>query len=200
MADSMKNKPLADWLSRNRKILSLLLQASASILAVVGTFLAKPPEAEAAGPSPTNVSRVIVGVLIGVIFVLAITYRKKRHTMGWLLASVGLICLGVVVFLTYLFLFSSWTCRYVNARVVVGRTWTPDAALEIQRERSESHHELSCEDLILRFAGQTERIWNPSEIETRRVILIGLYLTVVAPFAAGMVSIIQAIQCVLEPK
>jgi len=138
-----------------------------------------------------RLGQFVVAVLVGLVFVLALKWGRKRHANRWWIVSSAALILSIAAFFVYQHLLQSWTCNYFDVKVVVGTTYTQPGQNYINRNPG-----IPCDTLVEDFLGRTEEIWENQTINRRRLILAGTYVACLPLFTICLIGVIQAIECV----
>jgi hypothetical protein len=178
------------WSKRIKASWTALSQIAIWIMSILGSFLLPPP----IGVSPEDqkiwqrLARFIVTILVGLLFVAARGFNKRKHLQGWTVVAGLLLVLAVADFLIYQSRLYSTTCSYNSKRVLKGSTYTPHGLDYFQK-----HPGVSCEYAFEEHAGRAEDIWTEDSIVHNRMILAEVYIGCLPLFAICIVAILQAV-------
>lgn len=164
------------------------------ILSVLGTFLLPPPfNSQQLGQyvAGAKIGSFIIAILVGLLLVLALKWKKKKHTFGWWLTAFISFVIGIALFFAYQHLYEMWTCTYNSERWVIGSVLTAHGKQFI----SENPQRITCEDWLMSHAGRVEEIWEKWSIIQRCDVLFIIYVLSLFLFATTIISLVQAISC-----
>jgi len=178
---------LKDYFGRAfRENWNLLSLVTGLIVTAIGRFLDPPP-------ADTNFGAflkflVILFLAIGVYFLHQ--WRRASDATLWLVVT---LVSWVAVFasvMVYFSLESSWTVPYSGHRVVIGSSYTQTGQAFVSK-----HPDMALEDVVMHFAGDTERIWTRESLNTRRTSLGMLYLLCGMLSTTAMAAAVQLVYC-----
>lgn len=183
------------WLERARTHWGLLAQCAVWVLSIIGTFVLSPPADVSTDDNEVylGLAKFVVAVIAGLVIVAASRWHKRKHSTWWAASAVLFLISAIFSFDSYQQRMDNWTCRYDGKRKIVGSILTPQG-----RSYSDSNPGMSCNDLLLDFAGKSEDIWVKESIDARRISLSRSYLLSITLFTLCLLSIIQAIYCITE--
>jgi hypothetical protein len=138
-----------------------------------------------------RLGKFVVTILVGLLFIAARHWDKRRHFRGWAIAASVWLVLAVTAFLGYQALLSSRTCTYDSERLVIGNVYTPQGGTFAQRNPG-----ISCHDLLDDFAGKADDVWIEESITHNRMMLAEIYISCLPLFAICLVAILQAVSLV----
>ena len=121
--------------------------------------------------------------------------ESQKDTLPWAASAAAFLILGTVAFFSYQILSLRWTADYSGDRVVVGSTFTQEAA-----DYLKAHPTLTNADLINHYTGKIQKIWTRQSIDMRRILLAGIYVLTMPLFAICIISLLQAIHCATIEK
>jgi MFS family permease len=178
MLDRLKN----NW--------NLIAQTGVWLMGIIAGFVVAP---QLGGPqdekSVWNLTQFIVNILVGLMLVLTIKFKKKHNLKHWVATTVVALLLGLVGYFSYMNQRGGCTCRYYSKTVLVGR-----------RLREPSKEENTpCEELLKTHAGDVAEIWTSDSITRCRMILAISYVSTVPVFAIALISVLQAVY-IVTPK
>ena len=186
----MTNK-LQKNLQDSRKSWLLLIQATAWVATVIASFVLPPPVGTAAETRVwVRFVQFIITIFIGLLALLALRWSKKKHILPWAAASASFLFLGTICFFTYQIFATRWTTSYDKDRVLIGDTYTRQAA-----EYVRANPTLTPSDLIMHYGGSADKIWTIESINQRRIIIAGIYVITMPLFTVCIITLLQAIQC-----
>lgn len=178
-----------DILSGAKKGWWRLAQNATWILGVIGSFVLPLPFMEAGGW--LKFTKFLVAVLVGLMLVLTEKWKAKKHTWVWFWVTLGLLVCATGAFITYQLALDQWAVRYNAKQTVIGSEATMAADA---RQWQEEHHE-TLEQLIMDYAGATEKIWSRDELRLRRFQIAALYVGSAALFSVMLISLLQSLRC-----
>lgn len=163
------------------------------VLGIVGSFVLPPPVGISREDEKIwqRLGKFVVTILVGLLFIAARRWDKRRHFRGWTTAAGVWLVLAVTVFLGYQALLSSRTCARDSERLVIGNVYTPQGAAYAQK-----HPGISCRDLLDDFAGKADDVWTEESINHSRMMLAEIYISCLPLFAICLVAILQAVSLV----
>lgn len=183
----MPQPTLTTWLTQSRKNWAVLTQLAVFIIGIVGGFLIPPP----AGISETEdtgwlrLGQFVITVTVGVIF-LANLGSRKRNIRRWWIVSTCFLIMAVMSFFLYKHLTYRWTCTYFGDTVVVGSQHT-----QMGKHYVEQNPDISCRQLLVDFAGGTDKIWTKDSIDRNRWILGVTYISCIPLFALCIIALLN---------
>lgn len=184
-------KKLQQFLGGYQKSWLLLVQSTIWIAAVIASFVLPPPVGTSAETQVwVRFGQFVITILIGLLFLVALRYNRKKDVLPWAATSAGFLILGTFAFFTYQILAARWTTDYAGTPVVIGDTLTASAA-----EYQKANPTLTNHDLVMHFAGKVEKVWTPASIQQHRFLLAGIYVLAMPLFATCIITLLQAIQC-----
>ena len=165
-------------------------------MVMLGSFVLPPPIWDLKEDSVWyHFAHFLVSALIGLMLILMSTRSARRYTRLWWGVCVSVLIAGTVIFFIYQSLRADWTVRYSGERVVVGERYTQGAEVYREQIRSEQRREISDEEIVMDYAGDTESIWEKGSIRHRRLLIAGVYIVSLSLFAATILTLIQALYC-----
>jgi len=183
-------------------IWNILVEIVAWVGGIAGSFLLPPP----VGPAETTklnegLAQYLLAVLAGIVIVFALVKNKKHHWPYWLIPA----ALALILAVTGTFLYSSywgkWVCLYSHEDpprpVVIGEHETDQAKRTRQDARCKDVS--NCNAILYCFGGKEYKIWNSDEIDQRRLILKGLYFSILPFVLISLMCVIQSIYCAKKP-
>ena len=191
----MANK-LRQFVQGSQKSWLLLVQATVWIAAVIATFLVAPPVGTAAENQLwVRFGQFVITIFVGLLALVSFRWNRKKDTLPWAASATAFLILGTVAFFSYQILSLRWTADYSGDRVVVGSTFTQEAA-----DYLKAHPTLTNADLINHYTGKIQKIWTRQSIDMRRILLAGIYVLTMPLFAICIISLLQAIHCATIEK
>jgi hypothetical protein len=187
--------PLDQWLRSTSKSWRSLAQAAVWTCGVIAGFLLPPPvgTSEQQHKIWLRLAQFVVAVLIGLVFVVALKWGRKRHAKYWWVTSFAFLVVSIVSFFIYQYLIDIWTCNYFAEKVVVGTTYT-----ERGRNYVAGNPGIPCDSLLEDFLGRAEQIWERNMIDERRFILAGSYILCLPFVTICLFGVVQAIHCLTQ--
>lgn len=178
-----------------------LLQLGALIMTIVGSFVSPPPVWDFKEDAVWfRFAQFFVTALVGLAIIPMTSHSERRHArLWWIICAIALV-LGAVVFFQYQNWRAVWTVNYSGTRIVIGEKYKKDAADYKAKIYAEEKREISDEDLVMDYAGDTQAIWDKNDIQRRRLVLAGTYIFSVSVFALMIITLIQALYCNAKPK
>lgn len=168
----------------------VLVGIASWILTVVGTFLV-PPSYASAGAWETF-GRFVVAILAGLLIIGFTVGGKRKHAWIWFSICVVTLATGGWAWISYTNCIDTSTLPYGGSRIVIGEHKNADA------ERYQRENGFTQEQLIMEYAGATERIWPVKEINAHRFRLCVLYLASLAAFSISMMTLVKALECITQ--
>lgn len=186
---------------RMRTHWQILLQGGVWIMTLLSSFVLPPPLWDFKEDAIWfRFVHFLVSALIGLLFIPMRSWSEQKHQWTWWWITALALVIGIFVFFEYQSLRAHWTRGYGGERIVVGQTYTEDA-LEYKRTvRTKDQREISDEELIMDYAGDTEQIWKAGEIRSHRLILAAVYMGSISLFAIIIMTLVQAIYCSTRNK
>jgi hypothetical protein len=185
---------LKDWLGTGQALWAVLLQGATWICAVVAGFQLPPSflglitGQVLSTESLSKLAQLVVTVLLGVGFALAVRSQRLKTVLVWSLCALGSLAVAVACLFLYLGLVSSWTCTYQDARVVVGDELTQPHGVDYMKGEGKGQ---SCETWIDDHIGNVQEIWTRRSILQRELVLLFLYIATFPLFALCLMATIQ---------
>ena len=169
----------------------MLTQTTVWVGGAIAAFLLPPPSSM---PEESRVwvrlAQFVITVVIGMVVLATLRWKRKQDTLRWGGLSMLFLFLGTAAFFSYQILSAKWTASYHGRPVLIGGSYT-----SFGREYHEANPRLPPEDLVMRFAGQVEKIWTRESLQQRRLILAPIYVLAMPLFTICIMSIVQALQC-----
>ena len=180
------------WVQQSRKSWLVLTQGALWLGGIFGSFLLPPPVGVSASDEKIwlRLGQFIIAVVLGLVFLAGRRWNQPRHSLRWGAAALLFLALAVTAFFYYQQLTLNWTCSYVGDKVVIGSTYTPQGLSYTQKNPN-----ISRDDLIFDFSGETDKIWTRESINHRRLILAATYVSCLPLFTICLIAVVQAVQC-----
>jgi hypothetical protein len=99
---------------------------------------------------------------------------------------------AIFSFFWYQRLLNSWTCKYYEQSRIVGSEPTNPHGVEYFRDNPGA----SCEDALKEHAGKAEDVWTKASIDSRQIILAGIYILCVPLFTICIIGVLQTIHII----
>jgi hypothetical protein len=183
--------PIQDVLKQSQKSWVLLTQTTVWVGGAIAAFLLPPPGGL---PEESRVwvrfAQFVITVVIGMVLLATLRWKRKQDMLRWGGLSMLFLFLGTAAFFSYQILSAKWIASYNGRPVLIGGSYT-----SLGREDHEANPRLSPEDLVMRFAGQVEKIWTRESLQQRRLVLAAIYVLAMPLFTICIMSIVQALQC-----
>jgi len=164
-----------------------ILATAAWIVASFCSFLTFPIKISAQSDFDGTIlacANVLVALVIGLLSLFATVRTKRFSRRFWLYLASIFAGLFVGAFAIFLFLRAIWTCQYTtDIRLVIGGKPTIDLANYLAQKSPNLVS--SCTELLMDYAGDTERMFPISDLIQRFVTLsfvffgVWIFLTIV---------------------
>jgi hypothetical protein len=166
-----------------------LLQVAAWILGTMAGFLLLPTEISREDEKAwLKLAPFVIAVVLGLMVIAARRWSPEKHLGRWWFVAIALFIFSISGFIGYGYLSYSWTCKYNNQTLIIGTSLTDQGRYYVRQNPG-----ISCEDLLMDFAGKVEDIWTKESINRCRILLAGIYINLIPIFAMSMISVIQVI-------
>jgi uncharacterized membrane protein YhaH (DUF805 family) len=181
---------LDGWLKQARTNWAALAQASAWVMGIMSSFLLPPPVSVSKDDEKIwlRLAQFVIAVLIGLLFVAARRWNKRRHVRWWATSAAVMFLLSILLFVFYQYLSLSLTCKYYSQTIVIGSSYTTQGANYAQKNPG-----ISCEKLLKDFTGQAEDVWTKESVTRNRVTLAVAYIGSIPFFVACIMGVVQAL-------
>ena len=166
----------------------LLSGISVWIFTIVGTFLVPPVYASAGAWE--KFGRFVVAFVAGVLLFLFSRWKTKKHIWLWFAVSVVAFLLGCYLWVGYTERVDQWTVEYDQTRVVSGEHMFQEA------RNYQMSNGFTVRQLVMDYAGATERIWPETEMAARRSALSWLYLLSLSAISVAIMTLVKALDCI----
>lgn len=176
---------------------TLLVQGASVICFAVGGFV-NPPDIFDPVASTDEAKRFaffIVAVLAGVFFYFAQRWSRKKNAKGWMYVTIILLATLVTSDQIFKRFKAECTCGYNKQIVLIGNLYTPQGD-----HYSSKHPGITCDVLLMDFAGRANTIWTADSINACRFRLILAYLFTFSTAALSLLSMLQIIRCYEDRK
>jgi hypothetical protein len=171
----MNVEALVSRLKAGWKALSGLV---ALVISIMGNFLASPPTLWREAGEASNISRLVVIIIVSAVLSAALTGKMlSRRVTFYLFAP-----LAILFFLVYSFMRAKFSCPYSDGRVATGWLYLSGA-----REYLAKNPGQGCELLIADFIGDTDKIWPTIQIGIVWAVLLTTYIATVSLVATILV-------------
>ena len=164
---------------------------------VVGFVVIRPPAISPREDNavPAQVVQLIIVVLVGVFFIFANRLNQRAHVKWWAIVSVLSLMVGVVILVAYFSYVLQHSVPYRDGRLIKGEAYLSDAIDHKARYREEVGGNITDEQLVMDFAGDTDRIWDKQERLGRWRWVAFLFTAAVPLLALCILSLLQAFYC-----
>jgi len=191
MPRKRQNDTADGWIQGLKKSWIGLSQAAVWILSIIGGFLLPPPVgiSETADKVWLRLAQFTITVVLGITFIAARRWNKRKHATGWWVGSAILLVISLTTFVAYQALSYQWTCKYYNeVKIIGGNEYTPHGADYITENPG-----ASCETILKENAGKVYDVWAKDSIDRRRIALGAIYIICIPLFTICIIAVAQAI-------
>jgi len=180
------------WLENIKSTWGTLAGFALFVFGIVGTFVLPPPGWVTASGDKTllHLGQFIVAVLSGLVLILVIKWKRKKHLRRWILITLGSLFLSVGSYFAYQHFLDTRTCKYFDELVVIGSSYTQRGSEYVKENASET-----CSTLLEDFAGKADDIWTPNSINQSRYVLALSYIISIPLFTICLIATVQAVYC-----
>jgi hypothetical protein len=139
----------------------------------------------------TGFAALVADVAFVIVRLLASSDTSPR-----VLLALAMICLvlSLGLFFLYFWVYQTHTIKHAFLVKIAGTEYTLAA-----EEYRNAHPDLSREQLLLDFAGQTQDVWTRESLTRARLILGGLYSLCIGSLAFGLLLAIEVLKSRGQP-
>lgn len=185
---------MTEFIKEARRTWGLLVQFACWIAIAIGKFVPEPPLTTLTAPSDARLrhfAQFLGTVLLGVLLVFCMKWRKKTHTKQWVAVTIAVAAFTVGVFFAERWIRPAWTCDYAGTTITIGTTLTRDA----QEFRPKLLGKEQCGDFLAAYGGRPFDVWDRPESEQHYLVLSILMVSIWLGAASCIVTVTQAIRC-----
>lgn len=147
------------------------------LIGTFGAILTFPARIATDGMAPEVVAGIVGIVLTVAVAILQSRPLARRGRWPAVPLLISLTALFVAAWFAYSWLMQVWTCDYFqDARLVVGSTPQPDLVDYLRQSGRVWTEPMDCR-LVKEYAGDTRRMFMPSEMGIRYASLLALYFS-----------------------
>lgn len=184
---------LKGWLQGSRDLWSTVTKGTVWLVVAVGPLLKTPDLGlqDTGQKTWMYFTSFLLSVGVGLIFLMAKKWNKKKDLLRWAIASAVFLALGSAGFVSYEVLKGNWTVSYQGAEYVVGpeKNLMPDA-----RALGEKNDAVLLEKLTVTTYEKGE-IWDKGSLQKRWRTLALLRVPTFQFFAICIITLTQALRC-----
>lgn len=165
-----------------------LLQIALFIGMTVGGLITPPKSAEPviSTSQMSMLALFLITISAGIFIIIVKLLSKSVHLSVWIIIAVIFLLSAFGSLFYFLHLKSIRTCQFLDQEIAIGSVYTLQGQKNVEKDPN-----ISCNDLLMNFAGRAEHIWTAESINSARLWLAGVYLLTYLLFALCMMSIVQ---------
>jgi amino acid transporter len=185
---------VSNWFQQSKKKWGVLAQTAVWVLGIIGSFLLPPPVGitQQSEKLWLRLAQFIIICVVGLMFIAARRWNRNKHILKWWVSSALILAVAIFSFFWYQRLLNSWTCKYYEQSRIVGSEPTNPHGVEYFRDNPGA----SCEDALKEHAGKAEDVWTKASIDSRQIILAGIYILCVPLFTICIIAVLQTIHII----
>ncbi len=138
-------------------------------------------------------AQLILTILAGLMIAFGQKHKSRKHVLPWAILCAAFLILGSTGFFVYEARRLDWTLPYAGNLYLKGAEMTQDAKDLIQKvglTEAQAFEQLS-------EAGYNKfQIWTQNSIQSRWIVLAGIYVASFQFFAICIIALTQTIRCV----